>query len=178
MLNLFGYSGGSTLACAAGGASVVHVDGARAAVAQARRNALLSGLAEAEVRWLCDDTMSYLRRAVRRGEVFDGVVADPPAFGRGGQGKKRSEWRIERDLPEMCTLLSQLLSPSPALLLLSCHDARWPAPRLASHLTQCLPPPRPGEGGAVLTSGTMALEAHAPGGKDLSMGCYVRWSPP
>eukprot|EP00964_Phaeocystis_antarctica_P109168 scaffold73649_cov62-Phaeocystis_antarctica.AAC.8 len=121
--------------------------------------------------------MSYLRRAVRRGEVFDGVVADPPAFGRGGQGKKRSEWRIERDLPEMCTLLSQLLSPSPALLLLSCHDARWPAPRLASHLAQCLPQPQPGEGGAVLTSGTMALEAHAPGGKDLSMGCYVRWSP-
>ena len=65
VLNLFGYSGGSTLACLAGGAAVVHVDGARAAIAQARRNAQLSRLDQAEVRWLCDDTMSYLRRAVR-----------------------------------------------------------------------------------------------------------------
>ena len=106
---------------------------------------------------------------MRRGETFDGVVADPPAFGRGG--KSRREWRIERDLPEMCGLLSELLSPSPALLLLSCHDARWPPARLASHLA---PASQLGE----LEAGPMVLQACEPGGRDLAMGCFVRWCPP
>eukprot|EP00965_Chrysotila_dentata_P057618 1910931-Pleurochrysis_carterae.AAC.1 len=78
VLNLFGYTGGSTLACAAGGAEVVHVDGARAAVKRAQRNAQLSGLEHARVRYLTEDVMTYVQRAARRGDTFDGVVLDPP----------------------------------------------------------------------------------------------------
>ena len=169
VLNLFGYTGGSTLACAAGGAAVTHVDGARASVAQARRNAAASALGDAEVRWLCEDVLTFVRRAVKRGEIYDGVVADPPAFGRGG--KKRSEWRIERDLPELLELLPQLLAPSPLLVLLSCHDGRWPATRLAEQLTAAVPQLRRGD--ADVEVGSMVLRAQD-GGNDLPMGCYAR----
>ena len=104
---------------------------------------------------------------MRRGEKFDGIVADPPAFGRGGKGRK--EWRIERDLPELCSLLPELLAPSPALLLLSCHDARWPARRLAEYLAPT--------GLGKMETGSMGLAAHGQGGRDHLMGCYVRWRP-
>ena len=80
VLNLFSYTGGSTLACAAGGAAVTHLDGARSAVSRARRNARLAGLGDAPVRWIADDALAFVERAVRRGEVYDGIVADPPAF--------------------------------------------------------------------------------------------------
>jgi len=169
VLNLFGYTGGSTLACAAGGAAVTHVDGARASVAQARRNAEASALGDAEVRWLCEDALTFVRRAVKRGETYDGVVADPPAFGRGG--KKRSEWRIERDLPELLELLPRLLAPSPLLVLLSCHDGRWPAARLAEQLAAV---PQLRRADADVEVGSMVLRAHS-GGNDLPMGCYARW---
>ena len=114
-------------------------------------------------------------------EVFDEVVAKSPAFGRGGQGKKRGEWRIERDLPEMCALLAQLLRPRPRCA------AQLPRRTLAraapASPAPCLPLPQPGEGGAApgaarLATGSRTLEAHALGGKDLAMGCFVRWSPP
>ena len=168
MLNLFSYTGGSTLACAAGGAAVTHLDGARSAVSRARRNARLAGLGDAPVRWIADDALTFVERAVRRGEVYDGIVADPPAFGRGG--KKRSEWRIERDLPELLSLLPQVLAPNPAFVLLSCHDGRWPARRLADELAAALPQ-LAGEAEA----GGMVLRASSPAGNDLPMGCFARW---
>mmetsp|Transcript_25081 Transcript_25081/g.74494 ORF Transcript_25081/g.74494 Transcript_25081/m.74494 type:complete len:155 (-) Transcript_25081:138-602(-) len=85
VLNLFGYTGGSSLACLASrNADVTHLDGARAAVSRARSNAELSGLSGEPVRWIVDDALTYVRRAARRGERYDGIVLDPPAFGRGG----------------------------------------------------------------------------------------------
>ena len=103
VLNLFGYTGGSSLACAASGnAEVTHLDGAKAAVTRARSNAELSGLAEQPVRWIVDDVLTFAERAVRRGDQYDAIVLDPPAFGRGGP--KKRDWRIERDLPRLLEL--------------------------------------------------------------------------
>mmetsp|Transcript_33887 Transcript_33887/g.72338 ORF Transcript_33887/g.72338 Transcript_33887/m.72338 type:complete len:301 (-) Transcript_33887:436-1338(-) len=174
VLNLFAYTGGSSLAAGQGGAEVVHVDGAKSAVSRARTNAVLSGLADAPLRFLVDDVMSYVARAVRRGDRFDGIVLDPPAFGRGA---KRKEWRIERDLPELVHLLPRLLTPEhqggeAAFVLLSAHDPRWPAHRLEEALLEGVVAARGGH----LESAEMRLTASSAAGRDLPMGSAVRWS--
>ena len=133
VLNLFAYTGGSTLACAASGAAdVAHVDGARAAVSRARANAELSGLAAAPVRWLAEDALTFVERAVRRGEAYDGVVLDPPAFGRGG-AKKKVDWRIERDLERLLRLLGDLLGDEPVSAPRACPARRASVPRPPYH---------------------------------------------
>ena len=186
VLNLFAHTGGSTLACAAGGAEVTHVDGARSAVGRARENAGASGLEGAAVRWIADDVLTYVARAARRGERFDGVVLDPPAFGRGG---KKGEWRIQRDLPKLAALLAEVMEEEAAFVLLTCHDARWPADKLSGVLSDVLDGGgrrrRRGKGsggsggsggGTVDESGSMVLRAEEGAGKDLPMGCYARWA--
>ena len=188
VLNLFAHTGGSTLACAAGGAHVVHLDGARSAVARARANADASGLGAAPIRWISDDVLTYVSRAVRRGEAFDGVVLDPPAFGRGG---KKGEWRIQRDLPKLAGMLAELLDAEAAgsFVLLTCHDARWPGSKLAEVVTQIAAPGggggggggRGGRGGSPRRSAPrvevseMVLRAVEAEGKDLPLGCFARW---
>lgn len=186
VLNLFAHTGGSTLACAAGGAHVVHLDGARSAVARARANADASALGATPIRWISDDVLTYVSRSVRRGEAFDGVVLDPPAFGRGG---KKGEWRIQRDLPKLAGMLSELLDAEAAggFVLLTCHDARWPSSKLAEVVTQIAAPGGGGAGGRGGSSrrtaprvevGEMvlrAVEAEGKSGKDLPLGCFARW---
>ena len=100
---------------------MTHLDGARSAVSRARRNAALAGLGDAPVRWIADDALTFVERAVRRGEVYDGIVADPPAFGRGG-GKKGGASTSR--LPKLLALLPALLADPPAFVLLSCHDQK------------------------------------------------------
>lgn len=117
-LNLFAHTGLLTLRLAARGAAVAHVDAAPAAIRQARENAALSGLAEAPVRWLADDALSFMRREVRRGRRYDVVLADPPAYGRG----KNGEWNLRRDLPELLRLAGGLLKRGTSVLCLSCHS--------------------------------------------------------
>jgi 23S rRNA (cytosine1962-C5)-methyltransferase len=118
VLNLFAYTGASTLALAAAGAHVVHVDSAGNTVDWARRNAELSNLAEAPIRWIVEDALRFVRRECRRGNRYDAVVLDPPSFGRG----PRSEtWKLERDLPELLRLCGELTQQRPQFLLLSCH---------------------------------------------------------
>ena len=199
VLNLFGHTGGSTLACAAanhpmtaGGASatgtgagsplsapveVTHLDGARSAVRRARANAELCGLGSVPIRWICEDTTTFVQRALRRGDRFDAIVLDPPAFGRGGS--KRAEWRLSKDLPPLAELLGALLSDDPAFVLLTCHDAKWPAAKLRSIVHTVLDargqrPERPRLGAD--EQGQMILRATEPGGRDLPMGDFARWS--
>ncbi len=131
-LNLFAHTGLATLLLAAAGFAVVHVDGAAAAVKQARENAALSGLGDAPVRWLTDDAAGFLRRELRRGSRYDVILADPPSFGRGGKGggKKTGEWKLERDLPELLDLTRALLVPG-GLLALTCHSEGWEGGRLS-----------------------------------------------
>ncbi len=106
VLNLFAYTGGATLAARAGGAEVTHVDSVRQTVSWARDNLILSELAEDGVRWIVDDALKFVRREVRRGNKYDGIILDPPAYGRGPDGEK---WVLEQGLDEMLDLCSQLL---------------------------------------------------------------------
>ncbi len=119
ILNLFAYSGGATLALAKAGASVCHLDASKGMVQWARGNSLLNGLADAPIRWIVDDALKFLHRERKRGVRYDGILLDPPTFGRGAQGEV---FKIERDLPELLELCKALLSERPLFLVLSCHS--------------------------------------------------------
>ena len=131
VLNLFAYTGGATLAAAAAGAEVVHVDAARSAVAWARRNAELSGLTAAPIRWIVEDAMKFVAREVRRGNQYDAIILDPPTFGHGPQGQA---WKLTRDLEPLLQACRKLLSPAPAFLLLSCHTPGVGLPEVSAML--------------------------------------------
>ncbi len=118
VLNLFAYSGGSTLAAAVAGAEVCHVDASKGMVDWARKNATLNGLEEKPVRWIVDDVTKFLERELRRERQYDLLILDPPSYGRGAKGEV---FKIENDLPPLLSLLGKLMSPQPLGVLLSCH---------------------------------------------------------
>jgi 23S rRNA (cytosine1962-C5)-methyltransferase len=119
VLNLFAYTGGSTLAAAAAGAEVVHIDAAANVVAWARRNAELSGLSDAPIRWIVEDARKFVDRECRRGNKYDMVIADPPAYGHGPKGEK---WDLLRDLQAYGTAVSKLIEPERYVVLFSHHS--------------------------------------------------------
>ncbi|MCA1963785.1 MAG: class I SAM-dependent methyltransferase [Prosthecobacter sp.] len=130
VLNLFAYSGGSTLAAAHGGAEVCHVDASRGMVDWARKNAALNGLQEHPIRWIVDDVTKFLERELRRERRYDLVILDPPSYGRGAKGEV---FKIEDDLPRLLALLKSLMSTQPLGALLSCHTPEL-TPISLSHL--------------------------------------------
>mgnify|MGYP001810029104 FL=1 len=161
ILNAFAYTGASTLAClGADGAHpvhVCHVDGSSGAVSWARRNAALNGWDARPARWIVDDVMTFLRREVKRGHVYDGLVFDPPAFGR---GPKKEIWKLERDLAGLMAAARQLLSEKPAFILLTAHAPGMDAGHLAASLdplpdgqTETMTLDLAAESGAVLPAG-------------------------
>lgn len=107
VLNLFAYTGGSTLAAALGGAETTHVDSAKNVVTWAKRNAELSGLADAPIRWIAEDAMKFVRREVKRGRRYDAVILDPPSYGHGTKGEV---WRLSKHLPQLLELCAELTS--------------------------------------------------------------------
>jgi hypothetical protein len=123
-LNLFGYTGVGSLALAAKGANVVHVDASKKSVAQARDNAALSGLADAPIRWIVDDCSKFVAREVRRGRRYDAILLDPPKFGRGPEGET---WRLEEDLPGLIANCAQLLDANSRCLFLTVYAVRMSA---------------------------------------------------
>lgn len=135
VLNLFAYTGGSTLAAAAMGAEVTHVDAAKSVVTWARRNAEHSGLAEAPIRWIVEDAQKFVARELKRGNRYDGVILDPPSY---GHGPKREEWKLARDLVGLVDDCKKLLSEMPAFFLLSCHTPGYGEPELGAALTTAL----------------------------------------
>lgn len=122
VLNLFGYTGGATLAAAKAGAKVTHVDASKTAVAWARQNAELSGLKDAPVRWITEDALTFVKREIKRGVKYDAVVMDPPAFGHGPTGEL---WKIEEDFLELMKLLPELLSEKPLFVLVNGYAAGY-----------------------------------------------------
>ncbi len=118
VLNLFAYTGGATVAAAAAGASVCHVDAAKGMVSSARANAALSGLSEAPIRYIVDDCKKFIEREIRRGNHYDGIIMDPPSYGRGPTGEV---WKIEESIDSFVTLTAELLTPAPLFFLLSSY---------------------------------------------------------
>lgn len=118
VLNLFAYTGGATLACAEAGASVCHVDASKGMVAWARENAQLSGLEDKPVRWIVDDCEKFVRREIRRERKYDGIVMDPPSYGRGSGGEI---WKLEDSIYDLVELCSQVLSDDPMFFLLNSY---------------------------------------------------------
>src|SRR4051794_12657967 len=127
VLSLFAYTGGSTLACARAGAAVAHVDSSKPALAWARRNAELSGLADAPIRWLVDDARAFVKRERRRGRHYDAIVLDPPSYGHG-----TGAWHIDSDLVPLLEDLAALSGPRPAFALLSAHTPGYDGERLGA----------------------------------------------
>lgn len=122
VLNLFGYTGGYTLAAAKAGAEVTHVDASKTAVAWARENAALSGVGEAPVRWIVEDVLVYLRRELKRGVRYDGIIMDPPAFGHGPHDEL---WKFEEHFLELMGLCRELLSDTPLFVLINGYAAGY-----------------------------------------------------
>ena len=165
MLSLFAHSGAATLALAAAGAEVVHVDASRQATALARRNAAASGLDTAPIRWLCEDARTFVSREVRRGARYDGVVLDPPSWGHGPKGQAFS---IDRDLASLLADLAVLVGRGrTAPLLLTCHSPRWHHRRLHDTLAETF--------GTVIESGRLACRDAS--GRQLSLGDFARSGP-
>ncbi len=118
VLNMFAYTGGATIAAAAAGANVTHVDAAKGMVAWARENAAVSGLAEAPIRWIVDDCVKFVEREIRRGNHYDAIIMDPPSYGRGPKGEI---WKIEDNIFPLIELCSQLMSDTPLFFLINSY---------------------------------------------------------
>ncbi len=131
-MNLFAYSGGSTLAAARAGAEVCHVDASKGMVDWARKNAALNQLEDKPIRWIVDDVTKFLERELRRENKYDLLILDPPSYGRGAKGEV---FKIESDLPNLLALLQKLLSDQPLGVLLSCHTPEL-TPISLHHLMQ------------------------------------------
>jgi len=169
ILNLFGYTGVASLVAAARGASVTHVDSSKKAVGWARENASLAQLSAAPVRWICEDARKYVQREVRRGSRYDGVILDPPKYGRGPAGEV---WRLYEDLPALMAGCASLLCDNAAFLLLNAYSERLSGLALAGLMADALA----GRGG-VIDWGELALVEE---GRDRGAGLsfFARWSAP
>ena len=165
VLNLFAYTGGATLACAAAGAQVTHVDASKGMVAWARENAAASGLAARPVRWIVEDCEKYVAREIRRGNRYDAVILDPPSYGRGPGGEV---WKLEDKLWPLLRLCTQVLTEKPLFFVLNSYTSGL-APGVMGHMLELLLPKRfggqvasdeiglPLETGGVLPCGATAL---------------------
>lgn len=166
-LNLFGYTGVGSLALAAAGATVVHVDASKKSVEAARANAALSGMADKPVRWLVDDAAKFAAREVRRARRYDGIILDPPKFGRGPEGEV---WRLEEHLPALIADCRKLLDRDSAFLFLTVYAVRMSALAIGELLRQhCA------DLGGTVECGELGVREEARG-LTLPTAIFARWS--
>ncbi|HVW82606.1 MAG TPA: class I SAM-dependent methyltransferase [Candidatus Paceibacterota bacterium] len=147
VLNLFGYTGVATLAAAHAGAFVTHVDSSKQSLDYAHENARATGLAEGAIRWIPDDCLAFAKREARRGAKYEGIILDPPAFGRGGKGEV---WKIEEDLPTLLAVLKELLGEAPGSFFLISGYAAGYSPRAFSQAVESAFGETAGESGELL----------------------------
>lgn len=166
-LNLFGYTGVGTLAMAGRGVRMVHVDASKKSVEAARTNAMLSGMAERPVRWMTDDATKFVAREVRRGRRYDGILLDPPKYGRGPEGEV---WKLEEGLPGLIADCRQLLDTESRFLFLTVYAVRMSALAIGELLRQML-----GDLGGTVEAGELAVREEARG-LLLPTAIWARWS--
>jgi len=166
VLNLFGYTGLASLAAAAVGARVTHVDASKKSVTWARENQALSGLVERPIRWIVDDALKFVEREARRGAKYDGIVLDPPKFGRGPKGEV---WEVYKSLPDLLKACRAVLSDHPLFVILTVYAVKLPAVHAFAALTEMMN----GLGGK-LDCGELVTEEQS-AGRLLSQAVYARW---
>lgn len=166
VLNLFGYTGGYTLAAAKAGAEVTHVDASKTAVAWARENAELNGLGDSPIRWIVEDVLVYLKREVKRGSKYDAIIMDPPAFGHGPHDEL---WKFEEHFLELMSLCQELLSDSPLFVLINGYAAGYSPLAFAYNLDAINK-----KFGGAIEYGDLTIEEEA-GGRLLPAGIFARW---
>ena len=167
VLNLFAYTGGSTLAAAAAGAQVVHIDAAKSSVTRARTNAGLSQLAAAPIRWIVEEAVRFTSRELRRGNRYDAVILDPPSYGHGPQGRP---WRLAEHLPTLLQRCGELTAGRLAFVLLTCHTPGFGPEVLVDHLARAsFCGPR-----SAIDAGPLQLITAD--GRTLPSGHFARWS--
>lgn len=167
VLNLFGYTGLATLAAAQAGASVTHVDASRKVIGWARENQELSGLADKPIRWIVDDALKFIQRDARRGTRYEGLILDPPKFGRGPKGEV---WEFYKLLPELLQACRQVLSDQPRFILLTAYAVKASSLTLNNAITEVMQ----GFSGQVEAGEVILQEKSA--GRLLSMAIFGRWS--
>ena len=167
VLNLFGYTGAASVAAAAAGANVCHVDAAKGMVEWCRENAKLSGLAEAPIRYIVDDCVAFVKREIRRGRKYDAIIMDPPSYGHGASGEV---WKIESHLWPLLEDCRKLLSDIPLFFLVNAYTTGLSPTSLANVLTRLLG----STGGWGCATGEIGLPIQK-GKLTLPCGIYGRW---
>jgi len=167
LLNLFGYTGVGTLLLSEAGARLVHVDASKKSVEQGKANAALSGMSERPIRWLVDDATKFTAREVRRGRRYDGILLDPPKFGRGPEGEV---WRLEEDLAPLLADCRKLLDENSRFLVLTVYAVRMSTLAIGELVRQTL-----GDLGGTVEVGEMAVREEARG-LLLPTAIFARWS--
>lgn len=162
VLNLFGYTGGATLACAQAGAEVVHIDGSKSAVNWARENAETSGLADKPIRWIIEDVRVFVEREIKRGNKYDGIIMDPPSF---GHGANKELWKIEEDFLPLVENCKKILTESPTFFLINGYAAGYSPIAYANNLLDL---------GGTIEKGELTIQ-EKDGGRLLPCGIFARW---
>lgn len=165
ILNLFGYTGGSTLACSQAGAHLIHLDAAKGVVDWARKNTQQCRMEDRPIRWLVEDAMKYVEREMRRNHTYQGIILDPPSFGRGPKGEV---FKIEKDLMPLLEGCQALLAKDALFMLYTCHTPGFTPITLENQLLSMLT-----DRNGSLESGEMLLTAQS--GRQLPSGSYARW---
>ncbi len=168
VLNLFGYTGVASLACAAAGAEITHVDASKKSVAWARENAEMSAMSDRPIRWIVEDARKYVAREVRRGSKYQGIILDPPKYGRGPTGEV---WRLFEDMPALLADCAALLAEDADFLLLNAYAARISGLSLA-HLMAQATADRQGR----IDWGELALSEDGPEARAIGLSFFARWS--
>lgn len=164
VLNLFAYTGAASVSAAMAGASVCHVDAAKGMVAQAKENAALSGLSDAPIRYIVDDCKKFIEREIRRGNKYDGIIMDPPSYGRGPSGEV---WKLEESIDGLIRLSAKLLSDKPLFFIVNSYTTGLSPAAVEYMLRLSLP-------GGELCSGELGLPVTLTGGI-LPCGATARW---
>lgn len=168
ILNLFGYTGVASLACSTAGAHVTHVDASKKSVAYARENAELSGLSDRPIRWIVEDARKFVAREVRRGSKYDGIILDPPKYGRGANGEV---WRLFEDMPGLLKDCAVLLSDDASFLLLNAYAARISGLSLAHMMAEATH-----DRGGRIGWGELALSEDGKNARAIGLSFFARWS--